>query len=60
VIRRSATTCPATGKRKYRGKRSALRATAKVGNRLRAYVCPHCRAWHVTSQTERRGPGGEL
>lgn len=46
------------GKRRYRDRVGALFALSQhQGDRapLRAYVCPHCHAWHLTSQTKREG-----
>lgn len=48
-------TCP-TGKHRYRDKIAAHLALARIdaghGNRReqRAYRCPDCRGWHLTSQ----------
>lgn len=39
--------CP-SGKRGYASKRQAKLATRNVRNRIRAYLCPDCHAWHVT------------
>lgn len=57
----------ACGKRRYPTKNQALttglRALRKPGNEtvdLRAYRCPKCKGWHLTSKTDRKAerPGG--
>jgi len=39
------------GKRRYRSQADALEAAALVGveRRRKAYLCPLCRQWHLTS-----------
>ena len=41
-----------TGKRKYRSQGDALDAALLVGveRQRKAYLCPLCRAWHLTSR----------
>jgi hypothetical protein len=56
-------TCPVTGKVRYGRKIRALLAVVKIeevgpkemGGAIpkRAYRCPHCRGWHLTSQEQR-------
>lgn len=55
--------CPATGKRRYRDHKEAVRAvqgakrSREEGNRraqaVRAYRCLSCSGWHMTSQPDR-------
>ncbi|MFF2383686.1 hypothetical protein [Streptomyces sp. NPDC058108] len=52
-------TCP-TGKRRYRDRIGAQFALAEAVNRdterrreKRAYRCPACRGWHLTSKPKR-------
>lgn len=33
----------------YRTKRAALDAQTAMGIHMRAYRCPHCHEWHLTS-----------
>jgi hypothetical protein len=54
-------TCAATGKRRYRTMESAEHAFAQIilhGRAIyrsrRAYECPHCKGWHLTSEEKRR------
>ena len=41
-------TCSETGKRCFASKHEGRRASRKVGNRLRVYLCPHCHRFHIT------------
>lgn len=50
--------CEATGKACFRSPESARRARRGVRNRLRAYLCPHCRQFHVTN-SEHNGKSRE-
>lgn len=49
-----------TGKWRYRDRIAVLLALATVDTtkpkrrEKRAYRCPHCRGWHLTSQRRRR------
>jgi hypothetical protein len=55
--------CPATGKRRYRDHKEAVRAvqgarrSREEGNHramaVRAYRCWTCQGWHLTSQASR-------
>lgn len=40
--------CEMTGKVRWSSPDRAKRATRGVANRLRVYMCEHCRSWHVT------------
>ena len=40
--------CEATGKKCYPSASFAKRHAKHVGNRLRAYLCKHCHAYHIT------------
>jgi len=57
---RQATTCPVSGKRSYRTKRKALRIAERVrtasngADRQRAYLCPACGKYHLTSQLQKK------
>jgi len=46
--------CPETGKDSYRGEAAALTAAAgaasNYGHPMRAYLCPFCGYFHLTSQ----------
>lgn len=44
--------CSVSGKRCYGSKHAAVLHSKLVGNRLRAYVCPSCHCWHVTSHVQ--------
>ena len=61
-------TCVSSGKRRYRDKKSALQvlrtavATAALNpdsrrREQRAYKCPDCRGWHLTSRPAWSIPG---
>ena len=50
--------CPVTGKKMHPSEEHALHDATRVilaGKAIwmRAYVCPHCATWHLTSQPER-------
>lgn len=47
--------CPNGGKRQYRTRLKAIRATRPY-IRVRAYKCPACGYWHVTSQPFQQRP----
>lgn len=53
------TTCPRTGKARFRDRGAAQEALNGIDysnpNRReqRAYKCPLCRGWHLTSQVQR-------
>lgn len=45
--------CQQTGKRRYESAifaGYALEETHGLGHNTTAYVCPHCRGWHLTSR----------
>ena len=43
--------CPKSGKRYFRSRRAAKKATKRVHNKFRIYRCPFCRSLHVTGET---------
>ena len=45
--------CPVQGKRKYRSDVDALIDHATNPRHIRAYLCPHCGFFHVSSQPKR-------
>lgn len=54
--------CVASGRKvKFPSRKQALGARNHVrsrgGKTLRIYHCPHCHAWHFTSQSETNGAG---
>jgi hypothetical protein len=55
------TRCETTGKTKYGSKGQALSATLnraiKGGKPLRAYKCPDCNTWHMTSKVPQHRKG---
>lgn len=51
--------CPHTGKRRYVTATAAGEAISRHTRRLdvsyqRMYLCPLCKGWHLTTQTQRR------
>ncbi|MDR3084300.1 MAG: hypothetical protein LBV60_25870 [Streptomyces sp.] len=53
---RTSSTCQ-TGKQRFRDRLAAQLALVRIGNsnssrrrETRAYRCPHCRGWHLTSR----------
>ena len=51
-----------TGKQRYRDRIAALLALTELPDtpkrrEQRAYRCPHCRGWHLTSQPQRTRKG---
>lgn len=55
----AAGSCGQTGKARYRDRIAALLALTSIDNadpnrrERRAYKCPLCRGWHLTSQKQR-------
>lgn len=45
--------CHETGKKKFRSRKSARNAFADKSARLRTYVCPFCKKWHMTNPDKR-------
>lgn len=43
-----------TGKRGFRGKKHARKASSGVSNKIRVYLCTHCGDYHITN-AEARG-----
>jgi|GEM_PF-5235696 len=44
-------TCPDSGKRCFNSSRQARLASRDLGNKIRTYLCPHCRCFHITQRT---------
>ena len=45
-------TCPKGGKRCFKSKRAARKATKRVHNKFRIYRCPACGFLHTTHETK--------
>lgn len=48
----SAPRCPTTGKVRFHRRHRAKTRARSIGDQRRAYWCPHCRGWHLSSKAE--------